>query len=145
MAELHAVPQLAGQACESPGEPLVVAAESRRQLPEERAELGRTEQWLDALEEALEPGPHVPQTLDMCEIARRLDREEEVAGCPFDPVRDRVAARQPVEGRVHLHRVEALRVELEPARCGQPWRVEDAVAPVRVVPAGEPYSDKARA
>src|SRR5205823_4753664 len=140
-----AVPQIAGQPSESIRQPVVIAAERRRELPEQRPELRRAEQRLDALEESFHPRPELAQPLVVCEIARRLDCEKEVVGRLFDPVRDRVAPREPVEGRVHLHRVEALGVELEPARRRQSRWIEDAVAPVRVVPARKAYADRARA
>ena len=79
----------------------------------------------------------------MRQVARRLDREDEARRRLLHPARDRRAARQPVERRVHLDRVEELRVVLEPLRRRQPRRIEDAFAPVRVVPAAAAYADRA--
>src|SRR5205814_4243910 len=101
-----------------------------RELPEDRPELRRAEQRLDARVEAVETGTEVVQPLDVRQVARRLDGEREADGRLLDPPRDRGAFRQPIERRVHLDRVEELRVVLEPLRCGKPRRVEDAVPPV---------------
>jgi hypothetical protein len=67
-------------------------------------------------EEPLEARAEVAQTLDVGEVARPLDCEDEAGRRLLDPIRYCVAARQAVEGRVHLDGVEAVRVELEPAR-----------------------------
>ena len=65
----------------------------------------------------------VAQPLHVREVAARLDREDEVVGRLGDPARDRVAARQPVEGRVHLDRVEPPGVEAShPARAAAAGR-----------------------
>src|SRR5437867_7708496 len=72
--------------------------------------------------------------LDVGEVAARLHREQEGGRCPVHPALDRLAGGQPVEGGVHLHRVEACRVVREPATRRHPRRIEDA-PPVRIVPA----------
>src|SRR5262249_15901814 len=105
-------------------------------------ELRRLEQRLDAGVEALEPRAELPQPLDVRQVARRLHGEEEAGRALLDPVGDRRAARQPVEGRVHLDGVEALRVEAGPLPLGQPGRVENRVPPVGVVPPGAADPDR---
>src|SRR3954454_14052698 len=57
MPELDAVPLFLWEAGERVTQPLVVALEGRRQLPEQRPHLRRAQQRLDPLVEALEPGP----------------------------------------------------------------------------------------
>src|SRR5436190_14604771 len=54
VAELDAVAQLTWQQRERVREPFVVSAERRRELPEDRSELGGRQQRLDALEKTLE-------------------------------------------------------------------------------------------
>src|SRR3954447_16237650 len=54
VAELDTVAELTRQPGEGVGEPSVVAAKGGRELPEERPELRRCEQRLDALEGPLE-------------------------------------------------------------------------------------------
>jgi hypothetical protein len=49
--ELDGVPQAGRKRRQCGREPLVVAAEGRRQLPEQRPELRRAQQRLDALEQ----------------------------------------------------------------------------------------------
>src|SRR5207249_964558 len=117
------------------GEPLVVAVEALRELPENRTELRRVDERLDPLVEALESLTEVGQTLDVRQEAARLHREDEVRRSLLDPARDRVPLREAVEGRVDLDRVEDRRVVLEPAARRQPFRVDD-LAEVLVVPAG---------
>src|SRR5207245_940876 len=117
-------------------EPLVVAVEVGRELPQHGAELGRADERLDPLVEAPDPGADVGQPLHVREIAARLDGEEEARRGRSHPVSHDLAPRQPVEGRVHLDRVEVARVEGEPIARRQARRIEDAVPPVVVVPAG---------
>ena len=71
-------------------EPLVVAREVRRQLPQERAELAKR---IDALEEAPEPRLELTQPLDVGDVARDLDREAEAVGCGPLPALDRTPVR----------------------------------------------------
>src|SRR5262249_59764198 len=84
--------------------------------------------------------PEVAEPLDVREITRPLDREDEAVGCLLDPACHGVSARQPVEGRVHLDGVEAPGVELEPARGRQLRRGEDAVPPVGGGPPREAHA-----
>src|SRR5580765_506908 len=118
------------------GEAVVVAPEVRRQLPEHGPELRRPGQRPDPLVEERDAGREVAQPLDVRRVAAHLHREDEPGRGLAHPVRDRALSRQPVEGRVDLDRVEAPGVEVEPAARRQPRGVEDAVAPVLVVPAG---------
>src|SRR6266511_631667 len=142
VAKLEAMALLLRQALEGGREPPVVALEVRRQLPEDRAELRRAEQRLDARVEAVEPRPEFVEPLDVRQVARRLDREGESRWRLLHPARHRRAPGEPVESRFHLHGVEELRVVLEPFRRGEARRVEDAVAPVGVVPARATYPDR---
>src|SRR4029079_17671762 len=109
--------------------------------PEHRPELRSADERLDARIEELEARRQVAQPLDVRPVAAHLDREEEPLRRLAHPVRDGRLAREPVEGHVDLDRVETLRVELEPASRRQPRRVEDAVPPVLVVPAGATDAD----
>src|SRR3569833_2777597 len=78
----------------------------------------------------------VLQALDVRDVAADLDREEKVVRRLLRPARDRLAAWEAIERRVDLDRVEVLRVEAQPRAGREPRRVEDAVPPVGVVPAG---------
>src|SRR5438552_5023616 len=71
----------------------------------------------------------------MRDVAAHLDREQESRRGRPDPVRDHLALREPVEGRVHLDRVEMARVVVEPQPRRAAGRIEDTVPPVVVVPA----------
>src|SRR5581483_1210834 len=124
-------------------EPVVVALERRRQLPEDRAHLRAPEKRRDPLVEADETGVELGEPLDVREVARRLDREQETGRRGALPVRDGRAVRQAVEGVVHLDGVEVLRVVLEPEACGQ--TAVELLLPARVVPAGAAYADSASA
>jgi len=75
------------------------------------------------------------QAADVGHVAARLYREDETGRRRLDPVLDRRALLQPVEGRVDLDRVEDLGVALQPAPLRQALGVE-AAAPVAVAPAG---------
>src|SRR5665647_3414885 len=143
MAELEAVALLARQSCKRVREPLVVALERRWKLPEDRPHLRAVEQRLEPLGETLEPGAELEQALDVREVPRSLDREEEARRRDALPVGDGVAAGQPVEGAVDLDRVEVPRVVLEP-RARREAAVE-LVLPAGVVPAGAAYADRAAA
>ena len=114
-------------------QPVVVAVEILRQLPQQRSELARAPQRLDVLVEPLDPRPHVGEPLHVGQIAARLDREQEALGGLGRPPLDGGQRWQPVEGVVHFDGVERLRVMLEPAPRWQPLGVE-ALAPVTVVP-----------
>ena len=112
--ELEGVPARS-QRLERGFEDAVVALEVRRQLPEDRAELAGASKGLEALVHALRAVGDVAQPLHMREVAARLDGEQEAVGRTCGPALDGLRARQPVERRVDLDRVERLRVELEPA------------------------------
>ena len=84
------------------------------------------------------------QALDMGEVAADLHGEDEVGRRFFDPPRDHLNAREPVEGGVDLDRPEPVGVVREPLRCWQAGRVENAVPPVLVVPAGAADFGRAR-
>jgi hypothetical protein len=113
VAELEAVPP-AWQRLERIRQPLVVAMEVRRQLPEDRAELRRPDERLDPLVEPFDPAAEVGEPPQVREVAARLDREREARRRLLDPARDGLAPREPVEGRVDLDRVEERRVVLQP-------------------------------
>src|SRR4051794_9874109 len=124
-------------------ESLVVALEGRRQLPEDRSHLRALAQRLDALVEAVEAFPELPQALDVRQVPGRLDREEKTLRYRSFPVGDGGAIRQAVEGVVHLDRVEVLGVVLEPEPGRSP--LVELMLPARVVPAGATYADSASA
>ena len=142
VAELERVPERARQLVERVGEPLVVARELRRaaataagpSLPARASGSIRASSRSRC-------SPGLPQALDVRHVAAHLDREREALGRLLRPALDRLALRQPVERRVDLDRVEALRVRGEPAPRGQPSGIEDPVAPGRVVPARAPDAD----
>ena len=115
LAELEGV-AAGGSASSAACEPLVVALEVRRQLPEDGPQLRRPRERLDPLVEAGEPAFEVGEPLEVRDVAAHLDREAEVLGRLLDPARDRVAPGQAVEGVVDLDRVEERRVVLEPPR-----------------------------
>src|SRR6266480_3586591 len=123
-------------------ETLVVSPEVGRQLPEHRPKLGRADQRLDPLVEPAHAGVQVEQALEVGDVATHLDREQESRRARADPVCDHVALRQPVEGRVHLDRLELARVVVEPEPRRAPRWIEDAVPPVLVVPARTADSDR---
>src|SRR6266508_4094281 len=132
MPELEAVPARR-KPLERGGEALVVAMEALRQLPEHRSELGRARERLDRRVVALDALVQVAKTLDVREVSARLDREQELGPRLLEPACDRLGAREPIERRVHLDRVEQSRVVLEPTAGRQPIRI-DGLAPVLVVP-----------
>src|SRR5437867_5187613 len=93
VAELETV--AAGRdARERVGEPLVVAMKALRQLPEDRTELGRVDERLDSLVEALESLAEVGQALDVRQEPARLHREDEVRRSLLDPAANRVPLRE---------------------------------------------------
>src|SRR5437763_662372 len=83
---------------------------------------------------ALHAGAHVGEPPDVRQVAAGLDRKQEAGRRLLDPVCDRAASDQAVEGAVHLDGAKALGVALQPATRRYPWRVQLA-APVAVVPA----------
>src|SRR5436190_8566001 len=140
VAELEAVPTRR-KVLKRGREPLVVAVKVLRQLPEDRPQLRRADERLDALVEALEAGTELSEALEVSEVPARLDGEDEPRRAPVDPALNRLDSRQAVERCVDLDRVEEACVVLEPAARRQPRRVEDAVSPVVVVPAGAADAD----
>src|SRR4051794_580006 len=125
-------------------EPLVVAPEVARQLPQDRPHLRRAHQRLDSVVERLDARAQVLEPLDVRDVAAHLHREQESRRADLYPVRYHFAARPPVEGRVHLDRVEMPRVVVEPlARRAARW-IEDAVPPVVVVPPGAADSNRSQ-
>ena len=141
VAELERVS--AGRQCsQRRRQPLVVPVKVRRQLPEHRSQLPRHDERLDPLVEPPHALVHVRKPLDVCEVATRLHCENEPRRRPLGPPADSRGGREPVEGRVHLDRVEERGVVVEPASRGQIAWIDNA-APVRVVPAGAAYADNA--
>src|SRR5207247_5446138 len=116
-------------------EPLVVASERRRQLPEKRAQLRGVEERLDAAEQQRQVLVGVDEALGVRDVAAHLDREDEVHRRLRDPAGDGTRARQAVERAVQLDGVEELRVVAQPPRRWAALGIEDAVPPVGVVPA----------
>src|SRR2546423_3574408 len=114
-------------------QPLVVAVEVLRQLPQHRAQAAGIEQRLERLVEAGDPFLDSDQPLYVRQVAAGLDREHEVLRRLPDPSRDGLATLQPVEGRVDLDCVELPRVQLEPAALGLPLGVK-APPPIIVHP-----------
>src|SRR5437868_9092932 len=104
VTELERVPVAVVQALQRVGKPVEVAAERRRQLPEERAELRRAQQGLDPLVEQRQMLLGVGEALHVGHVAAHLDREDEVVRRLLDPARDRRRAGQAVEGGVDLDR-----------------------------------------
>src|SRR5206468_3709379 len=94
-----------------------VAVEGLWELPEDGPELSGSGERLERLEEAVDARRRVAQPPDVGQVAARLDGEQEVFGRLLDPGGDCRARGEPVEGRVHLDRVEESRVVLEPAAC----------------------------
>src|SRR3954464_3263016 len=133
VAELEAV-ATGRQQVEGRGERVVVALEPLRQLPEDRPELRRADERLDALVEAPDALLDVAQLLHVDEVAARLEREHEAGRRLLHPPRDGVARGEAVEGRVDLDGVEDLGVAREPARLAHALRIEDA-APRAGMPA----------
>jgi hypothetical protein len=123
------------------GEPLVVAPEAFRELPQDRPELRRGDERVDPPEEARLALVHVEEAFHVREIAARLDREEEAGRALTHPGGDRLPARKAVESRVHLDGVEELRVVPQPFACRQSLGI-DALAPVRVVPTRAADTDR---
>ena len=78
---------------------------------------------------------HAGQPLDVRDVAADLRCKHEVLRGLREPARHRVAAGQPVEGRVDLDRGEVARVELEPAVCRAAALGIERPAPFGVVPA----------
>ena len=145
LGEPARVPELEGvaagrQRLERTGEDVVVPLEARRQLPEQRPELAGSAQWLDACVHPLHSLSHASQALHVRQVTARLHREKEVVRCSLCPALDRLHGRQSVEGRIDLHSVEHVRVELEPPGRRAPLRIEDA-SPVLVAPAGAADAD----
>src|SRR4051794_7174818 len=141
--ELETVLLVARELRQRVREPFVVALERRRQLPEQRTHLRTAQHRFDAVVEALESETEILQPLDVRDVPRDLDREEEARRRTGHPVRDGLLVRQPVEGVVHLDRVEVARVVLEPEARGLP--LVELVLPAGVVPAGAAYAESARA
>ena len=123
---------------------LVVALERRRELPEERPELPGVRQRLDALEEALEVDGRIAEALDVGQVAAHLHGEGEVSGVSIGPARNSIAAREPVERRVHLDGVVSPGVEPEPPARGKAAGIEGPAAPARVVPTRAADADAVR-
>src|SRR5207249_893251 len=124
-------------------EPAEIAPERRRKLPEERAELRRAEQRLDPLVEELQVLTGVDEALDVRDVPAHLHGEQEVGRRLLHPAGDGVAAGEAVEGRVDLDGVELAGVEAKPVPRRAARRIEDAVPPVGVVPAGTAYARSA--
>src|SRR5438876_2995633 len=101
----------------------------RRQLPEDDGELLSEPE--DEIEIPLDAGARIRQPLHVGEVSASLGREAESVRRSFAPAVHGVRGRQPVEGRVQLHRGEDLRIVLEPLPGRQSLRIED-VAPVVV-------------
>ena len=133
VAELEAVAS-GREPLERVRQPVVVAAEALRQLPQDRPELRRLDERSDTRVEPLDAPLHVSQPLHVREVAARLDGEEKVLRRVRHPAGDGVRFREPVERRVDFDRVEQRRVVREPAPGRAAGRV-DTAAPVRVVPA----------
>jgi hypothetical protein len=68
---------------------------------------------LNASTSAWVTGPGSIDMLGVREFLVQLDREFEVGGCAFHPAQRRVGARLAVKRAVHLHGVEALRIEAQ--------------------------------
>src|SRR5581483_8159577 len=141
VTELHRVSKLRREARERGREAVVVAAERRRQLPQQRPELRRPKQRIDPVEEKRQVLVDVDETLDVRDVPAHLHGEEERRRRLGHPTGDGGRARQAVERRVQLDRVEEPCVVTEPARGRTALGVEDAVAPVCVVPARAAYAD----
>ena len=77
MPELERMPEGRRQRRERLREPLVVAVERRRQLPEHRPELGRADQRSQPREERVEVRRQVREPLHVGQVAARLDGEDE--------------------------------------------------------------------
>src|SRR3954452_16835595 len=92
------------------GQARVVTGERRRQLPEERTELARVGERRDSLEQQREMNVDLAKPLHVRHVTADLDREQERRRRLLGPTGDGVATREPVEARVHLDRVEVLRV-----------------------------------
>src|SRR5215211_5272289 len=131
MAELEAV-ATGRKLREGTPQPLIVALEVLRKLPQDGAELRRRGERLDPLPERLDAAVEVGEPLDVGEIAARFDCEGEAGRTALDPARHGAGGGKPVEGVVELNRVESLRVELEPSTRGCP--AVQPVLPVAVVP-----------
>jgi hypothetical protein len=99
VTELKRVPQRARQCLERLGEPLVVALEGRRQLPQQRPELARGNQRLDPRQQQIEMPRRLAQPLDVRHVATRLDRKREALWRFLRPSLDRLALRQAVKRR----------------------------------------------
>jgi len=117
VAELEAV-AAGGQQRQRAAEAVVVALEVRGELPDDRPELARLDQRLDALVEATDPLGEVLEALDVREVAARLGGEHEAGRRLLDPACHGVGRGEPVERRVDLDGVENLGVALEPASLG---------------------------
>src|SRR5215207_10637274 len=72
----------------------------------------------------------------MGEIARGLDREDEVLRNRIPPPAERFLLGQSVEGIVDLRSAEVLGIVLEEGLVGRVLRVECTLLPVVVMPAG---------
>jgi hypothetical protein len=142
VAELEAVAS-GRERCQRRRQPVVVALERRRQLPQHRAELRRADERLHPFVVAGEPAAHVGQALGVRQVAAGLDREEKARRRLLDPPRHRGLQRQSVERGVHLDGVEVLRVALQPEARRLP--LVELVPPGRVVPAGAAYPESAAA
>src|SRR3954462_9641018 len=99
MTELDAVPAFRERR-ERRLEPLLVALEVRRQLPDDRPQLRCSDERLYALVVTADPLFQVGEPLDVGEVAARLQREHEAGRCLLDPARDSLLGGESVEGRV---------------------------------------------
>src|SRR5581483_6064010 len=140
VAELERMPLAGRERFERRAQPVVIAREVRRQLPEERAELA---QRLDARTEARDGLAEIAQPLDVRDVARVLHGEAKAVGRRSLPGGHACLLRQPVERVVHLDGVEVARVQLEPLTR---WTATvERLPPARIVPARAAYADNASA
>lgn len=116
-------------------ENVVIPQKVRRQLPENRRQLGSAPQRLKARVHSLHSLHHVAQALDVRQVPAGLHGEEKVLRCSPRPALDCLHCRKAVRGRVELHSVEGLRLDLEPMGARTRPRIDDTT-PVLVTPAG---------
>src|SRR5919109_1199388 len=103
----------------------VVRVKFLGRLPKDRPHLLAFRDRLDRRRKAPPPRRDLPKTLDVRQVAARLDREGEAGRGCLSPAGRRLRCREAVEGRVDLHRVEVLRVVLEPAGSRELAGVEE--------------------
>jgi hypothetical protein len=114
----------------------------RRELPDDRPELG-PELGQPAGDEALDRLPGFREDATIGGVARRLDGEDEVVGCRIAPLGEAGRALRAVVGRVDLDRGDAPAQVLELTRVSEAGRIE-VVAPGLVDPAADAGPDSAR-